>query len=414
MSTAARFTMPLTVAAFSIVLGGSARAGEPVLNRGESHEWILMVKLDAQAHPIHRILADGKTPGFRLSTAFTIDRAAFVYPMIESSAAHESHIADATSSLSVDGNVYDTTVTILPDYQSGEQLGRWELPALRGNLIRFILDLPMTTYRLTFDEERAMSIPWPKEPWNPVAASALQPQIFVESDDEFIRAQVRRWTRNNPGGFRPAALAKMLTARVMEGFRTTTDLGYVSGRIGEFAGLEVRGAAAAARSRRGTPTDLAVYLLAVYRAAGLPARLVVGYDMAASLGAQLGIRDIYPQCDHNQREHGGVVLPILRVWVEFYLFDEVDQRGEWIPVDVYRQHKVASNPPDLDKPWDFFGNNPCLEYVAPISYHLHPPTTVVNSGPPSLWGWLPEPAVPVLEQRMDFGAREPTTRGSNP
>lgn len=396
-----------------VALCASASLGaDPLLTRVDSHDWILTVKIDASSYPIHRSLNNSKTPGFRTSTSFSIDSAIFVFPMIESSAAHEARPADATSSLSVDGVNYDTSATLLPDYQAGEQLGRWELPKLKGNLMRFQLEVPMTSYSVQFDERRAMQLPWPTEAWSPLVASTLKPQLFVESDDELIQRNVRRWTNNNPGGFRPTNLAKMLAAHVMEDFRSTTDLGYISGRQGGFAGLEVQGAAATARARSGSPTDLATYLCAVYRAAGLPARLVVGYDLAASLGAQLSIPGIHPQCEHNQRTNSGVALPILRTWVEFYLYDQADKRGEWIPVDIYRQFKVSMRPPPLDRPWDFFGTNLCLINVAPISFHLHPPTTVVNAGPPALWGWLPLPSAPVIEQRLDFGAREPTVRSA--
>lgn len=400
--------------AFAVVCAGATASfgADPVLTRLDSHDWILTVKIDAQSYPIDRSLNNGTTPGFRASTSFTIDSAVFVFPMIESTASSEARPADAASSLSVDGVVYDTSATLLPDYQAGEQLGRWELPKLTGNLMRFTLELPMTSYAVKLDEARAMQIPWPTQAWSPLAASALQPQLFVESNDDVIRQKVRAWTNNNPGGFRPASLAKMLAAHVMENFRTTTDLGYVSGRLGGFAGLEVQGAAATARSNSGSPTDLTTYLCAVYRAAGLPARLVVGYDLAASLGAQLSIPDVEPTCEHNQRDNSSIALPLLRTWVEFYLYDQADQRGEWIPVDIYRQFKVSMRPPPLDREWDFFGTNYCLVNVAPISFHLHPPTTVVNAGPPALWGWLPLPNAPVIEQRLDFGAREPTVRSA--
>lgn len=404
---------PVMIALATACVPAGAFANEPVLKRADSRDWILSVKVDAQSTPVRRFINDGKTPGFRVSTAFEIDSAAFIYPVLESTAAHETHHEQSTSSLSVDGVEFDDSVTLLPGYQSGERLGRWELPSVRGNLMRFTLDLPMTCYDVEFDEDRAMRIPWPTNPWPPVAASALQPQLFVESDDKVVRDMVRRWTNNNPGAVPPARLAKILCARVMENFRTTTDFGYVRERQGELAGLNVRGAAHAARVREGTPFDLTVLLCAAYRAAGLPARVVIGFDLAASLGAQLGIRDDEPVCEHNQRQNHGAAQPIVRAWVEFYLYDEAAQRAEWIPVDIYRQFRISHRPPPLDRSWDFFGNHPCLKHIAPISFHFHPPTTVVNAGPPAIWGWLPLPAAPALDQRLDFEAREPTTRGDD-
>lgn len=405
-----RFT--LTAAAPIIWCASFSIAAPPVLERGDSRDWILSIKVDAQSTPARRYLNDASTPGFQVSTSFDITQAAWVYPAIESSAAHESFLERATSSLKVDDVLFDDTVTLLPNYQAGEQLGRWELPALRGNLIRFRFNVPMTCFDVSFDEARAFAIPWPTEAWSPIAASALQPQLFVESDDEYIKNLVRTWTNNNPGAVPPARLAKILCKRVLEHVRIVTDIGYVSGRHGEFAGLAARGASYSARSQEATPTDIAALLCAVYRAAGLPARIVVGYDLAASLGVQLGIPNIDPVCMHNANDDGRA-FPIVRTWVEFYLFDEVEQRAEWIPVDIFRQSQISSKPPELDRRWDFFGNHPCLAHMAPLSFHLHPPTTVINSGPPAIWGWLPQPAAPALDQRLDFEAREPTTRGGD-
>lgn len=407
---------PALIAAVACLLPNfCAHAADPVLITTESRDWIVTVKFDGQSFPIRRIIGDGKTPGFRVSTSFAFDAATFVYPVLQSSATHEMTADTVVSSLSVDGIVHDTTAELLPDYQAGERLGKWDLPALRGNLLRFSLEIPMTTRSVAFDEARAGKIKWPEEPWPPLVASALLPQLFVESDSDIVRDRVARWTNKNPGAYRPATLAKVLMARVIESVRTTTDLGYVHGRNGELSGFEIQGAAETLRTGQGTPFDLAATLCAVYRAAGLPARVVIGYDLAASLGDRLGIIDTHPQCEHDSNIGPGRSISTVRAWVEFYLPTGAgpDGAGEWIPVDPYRQRRVSSRTPALDRPWDFFGNHVCLVNVAPLSFHFHPPTTVVNSGPPAIWGWLPLPDAPVIEQRLDFSAREPITRGSD-
>lgn len=399
-----------------VALGAALTAGTygvaapaPLLRETGSHDWIVTIKVDAQSYSARRVLSNPSEPGFRTSTAFEITGATFVYPVLESSATHTVDDAGVEGVLSLDGVTLDDSITLLPGYQAGERLGRFEAPAARGNLLRFVLEIPMTTRSVAYDEERAQRVPWPTEPWPALAASALLPQLFVESDDEFVRRLVTRWTGGAPGSVRPAVLAKRLAARVLEAVRLETDLGYEWGRHGEIEGFEISGAVAALRRGLGSPFDQAAALCAVYRAAGLPARVVIGYDLAASLGAELQIPNIHPECEHNLDTSNRAVQPIVRPWVEFYLLtDPAAGQGEWIPVDLFRQRLLSSRPRPLDRPWEFFGNHPCLEYVAPLSFHFHPPTTVVNSGPPALWGWLPTPAAPVLEQRLDFGAREPT------
>jgi len=229
--------------------------------------------------------------------------------------------------------------------------------------------------------------------------------LFIQSDHPAIKNLVAKWTGGQPSRYRPAVLAKVLAARAIEHFQVSEQR-FVFGRISEVAGLNVHGAVHAARHGDGSVFDYAAFLTALYRAAGLPARVVIGYDMEASMGSRLGIRDHHEDCERDiGLRH--FPLPILRAWVEFYLLDEAAGRAEWIPVDIEQQRRVSSEPRPIDQPWKFFGNNECLDNVAPISFHFHPPTTVVNAGPPAMWGWLAAPRLPRIEQRLDFGATEP-------
>jgi transglutaminase-like putative cysteine protease len=156
------------------------------------------------------------------------------------------------------------------------------------------------------------------------------------------------------------------------------------------AGYNVRGAVDAARQQRGSNLDMANLLCAVYRAAGIPARVVIGYDHEA------------------QRKED---RPPVTAWVEFFLMvDQENQRGEWIPVDIIRQREFSSRAPDVTRPWKYFGNSDLSNNYSVISFHWHPPTTVVNSGPPAFWGWLPKPTAPNVDQGVRFHAFEtPTT-----
>jgi len=380
-----------------------AAIAQPALTRGRSEEWVLQVRLEVESLPIQDHIGT-LAQGVRYATTFDLSGAAVVFPLLEGSASHETFVERLESTLSVDNEVFDTEPVLLPDYQAGARLGRWNLPAVKGQTVELDIDLPFRAYELHYDEDAALRVGWPEE-WPPIAASALQPQLFIDPEGPAVQRLVRRWTGGQPARLRPARLAKLLAARVLEHFQPSGQ-GYVIGQSAEIAGLEVHGSEYAAIEGEGSPHDFAALLCAVYRAAGLPARLVIGFDLEASLAARLHIRDLRQDC---VRDEGGgpIPMPIVRSWVEFYLYDEPSGRAEWVPVDINSQRRVSSKARRLDKPWKFFGNNACFDNMAPMSFHFHPPTTVVNAGPPALWGWLPEPAIPAVEQRLDFGATEP-------
>jgi hypothetical protein len=265
-------------------------------------------------------------------------------------------------------------------------------------------EIVMTSYETVIDEARARQIPWPKEPWEPLIASCLQPQLFVEVEDPAIQALVKEWTGGNPRGAAPYDLAKMLAGKVVghysptEGMYETIGRGLRAGEISAvlLSGYNVDGAASAAVNKRGSPFDMANLLTAVYRAAGLPARVVIGYDVKAS-------------------EAGPNPAPsVVRAWTEFYLLDEANKRGEWIPVDIQKQREFSSRPPPLTQAWDYFGNSRDFDFICPIAYHWVPPTLSINQGPPALWGFVPDPLFYGSDQEIRFYAFETPKRGDDP
>jgi hypothetical protein len=164
-------------------------------------------------------------------------------------------------------------------------------------------------------------------------------------------------------------------------------------------GLEVVGAPEAARRRRGTPYDLVAVLTAVYRSAGIPARMVVGYDTGQDSGDKF----------LGEKKSGE-----LRPWVEFALVGK-DNKLVWVPVDIVMMRKRTPSLRDMNKPWKYFGNNDELNHVLPFSFHYHPPTTVVAHGAPAFWGWMvtPEPPKGNVIQTIRFTAISTPKRASD-
>lgn len=184
--------------------------------------------------------------------------------------------------------------------------------------------------------------------------------------------------------------------------RTTSGLdrrsGDVTTRTGEFAGVIIQPPAETLRSGRGTAADTAALLAALYRKAGIPARIVIGHDTGGS-------RNI----TGRQRSVG------LRYWVEFALYDEAANTINWVPVDVVRMRRATSRPPAIERPWRYFGTHDELDEVVPFAFHFHPPTDVVSYGAPAFWGWFVTPTPPVAAtQTVRFSATTAPRRGGQP
>jgi len=295
--------------------------------------------------------------------------------------------------LRLDPNRVIAESRLLDGYQAGQRLLAWDVEDIRTSSLRLEVKTSQQAFKTVVDEKRAFAVDWPSEELPESINSALGPQLYIESDQPEIARLVEVWTNGEPTRAKPYYLAKYLAAKVLEWYQPSEgpflaerDSDMYRSRDGAtmIAGYNVRGAIYAARERNGSNLDLANLLCAVYRAAGIPARVVIGYDHEAQ----------------NEQDR-----PTVIAWVEFFLMvDEENQMGEWVPVDIIRQREFSSRAPDITRPWKYFGNNDLSQHYSVISFHWHPPTSVVNSGPPAFWGWLPKPSAPNVDQGVRFHA----------
>jgi hypothetical protein len=328
--------------------------------------------------------AFGPTRKIRLQSA------AVVFPVPPATSIHRPILDQVKGEVEVQGRSADNEPRIQADYQAGDRLAVWDLGETEATSIRLRVDVPMRTHETRVNEELAFAVPWPKNEFPEEVRSALLPQLFVESNDRRVLGLLNRWTNGQPKRAKPYYLAKYLAGRVVEhyqpnggvfetwavdddAFGGTIFTGRVLVAGQTLAGFRVAGAAAAAERGVGPPLDAANLLCAVYRAAGLPARLVIVKDARTD--------------DPGETP----AVPPYRALVEFYLYDEQRDFGQWIPVDIEGQRAFSSQAPPLEQRWQYFGHNEDSDNYVPLSFHWHPPTVVVNQGPPALWGWLPIP-----------------------
>lgn len=367
---------------------------EPLVLRvdADSEDWtlnaeVLLVGLTSDRQDINT-----SRPVFRTQKIIA-DAAVIVFPVPTDTAFTVMDDELLKSKLSLSGREIQGNPRLLDGYQANNRLLAWDLTDLDTNGIRLDVQTAMTSHKTVVDEKRAFQIDWPKNELPEMLNSALGPQLYIESDQPEIAKLVEVWTNGEPTKAKPYYLAKHLAAKVIDWYQPDEGpfLALRDSRAFEtgssavmIAGYNVRGAVVAAREQKGSALDMANLLCAVYRQAGLPARVVICYDLESQ-----------KQDTRNS----------IHAWVEFFLMvDEERGLGEWVPVDIIRQREFSSRAPDVTRSWQYFGNNDKSQYYAPVSFHWHPPTMVVNSGPPALWGWLPKPSAPNVDQGIRFHA----------
>lgn len=263
----------------------------------------------------------------------------------------------------------------------------------------------MVCWDTVFHEDRARRVDWPTGPWPDDAEATFAAQQWVSpirsdpTNQGPVNDLLNRWTNGeDPKRLRPVDLAKYLTRQVLRHVRIVRPAGNLPRNtrgprslpaIPILEGLRVQTAEDTARLGTGTRSDLAVLLTAVLRAAGLPTRIVAGYDEEES------------------------TLRQIRLWVEFCLYDEPNGIVTWVPVDVIELHDRGAATHDLDLPWKFFGTSDRFHEIVPIAYDLHPPTRVRAFNSPALYGIDVEPNIPSLaEQSLEISVTRTPRRAS--
>lgn len=380
---------------------------EGVLKKGRSHEWVqrVSIHLDSYQDTNTYNLPPGAQPppppppgqGKELTIIpFKFTSAAVVFPAIKSTSTSELR-SEVSAVLKFDNRIVDTTATFIDDLACGARYAKWDMGPQEGRSVDLDVELPVNTWEVKFDEALAAKAVWPKSGrWPREAQTALGPQRGIDVASPLLQQALNKWCDGKPPqSIPPVQLAKFLASKVIETLQPSGD-GLVSSKTGLLQGFYLRGAELTLQEGRGSDHDIAGVLCALYRAAGLPARIVIGYDVSESKGDALGLK----------RKRGGDI----RSWVEFCVIDETVKGTDggparlWIPVDVVAQRKSSSRPPPLGQPWKFFGNNEDAESVIPIAFHFHPDILagVVAHGSACFWGWITMPERQIGEQMVRF------------
>ncbi len=320
-----------------------------------------------------------------------LENTPLVFPIIPSGAYHTIDMERLKTTLELDDRQAESKFEILPTAQADGRLARFNIPKFKGKQVEYSLEEFVTCYNAKVDEARLRAIGWP-EKWPAEVSSELQQQRYIESTNEQIVQLLEKWTNGKAKSAPPYVLGKELTRLTVQNFQINGK-NWFNDELNRFAGLEVQGALKSVEQMRGTSHDCVCLFVAVCRAAGLPARPVIGIQM---LDDDRG-RDFE---DDDKR---------IISWAEFYV-----PTAGWIAVDFRPLFKAPGRMHDLNREWPGVGTNDELNLMVPISYHFHPPASVRaegRDGKPMLWGWQPVPVSVPSDQMLEWKIIKAPKRG---
>lgn len=347
------------------------------------------------------------------------DQAWIVFPLLKQTGT--SRMAEDTwkGQFRIGDRIATEEVQIMNGLQSGSRYAKMAIGAGRAKTFTLNFQQRAMAYRVKLLDEQANNVNWPQGGWPPAAASCFAPQMYIDywpdeqtgmtpatNPDSGVAGLVKAWFEDanlaSPKDAPPVQIAKFLAGQVVRNFQVANQL-LISGRNGALEGMNVQPISETIHTGKGSEFDLCNLLVACYRQAGLPARLVVGYQKSGNGKTFL-----------TQKGASSQIKP----YVEWCLFDENFQADKasvnWIAVDIVSMRRSNSSPPALDKPWRFFGTLEDSDECFPFAFHLHPPTSVRAYGSPGFWGWMLAPTQPLsASQSIKFTVTSAPVGGDN-
>ena len=239
------------------------------------------------------------------------------------------------------------------------------IPGGRMSILSIRTAWPAIAFSSRIDEALAARVTWPRS-WPEDVARYLEPSRFIESDDPRFRQYVEEVSE---GRLRRTAIyyaAKDLVRRTILEYRNIRgdivvrsvadpDAGdgwIVDPGVPGILGYRLQGAASAVGQLQVTPGDLVCTCVAVLRAAGIPARPVIGIDTGRTTRSGATRRD--------GRTH-------FAVWAECRL-----PGAGWVPFDPHLMRGQGLQHLSVQHPWRWFGTIRDLNQRVALAYDFAP------------------------------------------
>jgi hypothetical protein len=235
-----------------------------------------------------------------------------------------------------------------------------EFANLRAQSLGIRVTWRQQSWLATVDEAAAARVTWPVE-WPEVVRPFLKPEPWIQSKAGNITEFVARTTQGNLRRVTPYSAAKELMRQTIGLFTSISGTGNERRDFGQISGLQLVGAETAMRDGVGSPNDLVCSCVAVLRAAGIPARPVVG---------------VVKQFTKEMKQ-----VTQWGVWAEFFL-----PGAGWVPFDPNMMRGSGIQSKGLDAAWRGFANVKDLDERIPVAYRFQPKGSVWEW--PPVWGWF--------------------------
>jgi hypothetical protein len=243
--------------------------------------------------------------------------------------------------------------------------GQWELPIPIAKRcygsITFEVRIRMNCFSSQLDENAAATIGWPQQ-WQGDSKHYLEPSDFIESSNEIFSKAVLDALGEHKQSMSVHHAAKTIIRYCLQ--KIKSDGQYEDRTRTNVRGLAVQGATKTVEGGFGTACDLVTVCVATLRAAGIPARPVIGMTNKDLIGTRT-----------TQSRY--------LVWAEYAL-----PNAGWVPFDPKRMQGTVDRVLLKDS-WQGLGTMMFLNERVPIAFSFVA-GGVQNAydaiGP---WGWVP-------------------------
>ena len=335
-----------------------------------------------------------KTVDMPVITPFKFETLGMIWPAMPSTSASDPYPKQVRAQLTLNDKVVDDTATLIEDPNYGG-VGFFRLDAsdssgaIECREVQMAVEIPVTIYKVKYDEKAALQVGWPTGPWPAEVQSALQDKPWIEYGfdaagtkglypTDKIDAAMVRWLKEagapSWSKLPPAYVAKVITSKLW-GTLKLNGKGFTYNTTGEVSGIDIKPPEITFIEQGGSAFDATALLTLCLRKAGVPTRMVFGRDGGGGKLGSSGKGDI-------------------RSWCEFALYDEGANTLNWVIIDIAKLAKSSNRPQALGDQWKWFGTHDEMDNIVPFALHFSPTTTVAFYGSPGFWGWFVTPKAP--------------------
>lgn len=252
---------------------------------------------------------------------------------------------------------------LAPGIAEGNEIAIAPMPAFAGQSIRWQTRFLVECFDVATDESRAAAITWPRQ-WPESLERFRRPEPLIESDAAPVQAFVERTSGGRLREVPPYLAAKDLVRAAVDGVRNVVGNGLVREGFAAINGIDVNGCLPLLATGNGTPADIVCLAVAALRAAGIPARPVLGVVRYDDPKRKLLI----------SKGNGPWV------WGEFWL-----PEAGWIPFDPVIMRRQSLRTLDVRARWKGFASPAGMQDLVPMAWSFMPPPPFVVTGWPAMW-----------------------------